>query len=180
MKGLMIYSDNMEDGEALLTRDFLLRIGFKIDTVAYNKKEIVTAFGLSVFADYKYDEISLNEYNFLIIPGGKYVGQIIDKSKHINDVIVNFYERKKIIAAICAAPRFLGKLGLLNDKKFTCFPSCEIDMPKGIYLPNEKAVTDGLIITGRSVGCVVEFCGEIITNLLSKEAFDKLKKDIVL
>ena len=179
IKGLMIYSNNMEDGEAILTRDLLTRAGIHIDTVSSIKKEVKTAYGVSVFADYELSEISLNEYEFLIIPGGKYVGEIVNQDVNIKALIMEFHEANKYIAAICAAPRFLGQLGLLDDKKFTCFPSSEIDMKKGIYLKNEKAVIDGKIITGRSVGAVVEFSALIIETLISKNAANKVIKEII-
>ncbi|MDV3200006.1 MAG: DJ-1/PfpI family protein [Candidatus Phytoplasma australasiaticum] len=37
-----------------------------------------------------------------------------------------FSDSNKIIAAICAAPAFLGKLNLLKKNSFTCFPGYEI------------------------------------------------------
>ena len=179
IKGLMVFSNNMEDAEAIFTRDLLQRAGFKIDTVSFVKKEIVTAYGLTVIADYSASDISLDEYEFLILPGGKYVEEIIDKDTQIKDLVEWFNKENKWIAAICAAPRFLGQLGLLEGKKFTCFPSCEIDVKNGIYQKNEKAVRDGKIITGRSVGAVVEFCSLIIESVLSCETVKKIIQEII-
>ena len=179
VRGMMIYSNNMEDGEALLTRDLLLRSGLQIDSVSLTTREIKTALGLRVIADYLFSEISLNEYKFLVVPGGRYVGEIIEKDTMIKKVVNEFYNEKKLIAAICAAPRFLGQLGLLDGRRFTCFPGCEKDMKKGIHLPNEKAVFDSNIITGRSVGTVIEFSALIVSKLVSEDAAKNLLKEIV-
>lgn len=66
MKGLMIIGNNIEDGEALLTRDLLLRAGLKLDLVSIYKsnRKIKTAYGLNIQADYAVNEVELFEYDF--------------------------------------------------------------------------------------------------------------------
>ncbi|NLL69006.1 MAG: DJ-1/PfpI family protein, partial [Acholeplasmataceae bacterium] len=48
MKGLIIIGNNIEDGEAILTRDLLIRAGLKIDLVSIytNTLDITTAYNL--------------------------------------------------------------------------------------------------------------------------------------
>ena len=180
MRGLMIYSNNMEDVEALATRALLVRAEFEIDTVTFEKsKTITTAFNQKVVCDYFIDEIHLDHYDFLIIPGGKYVSLVIDQDYEIKKLIQYFYEQNKYLCAICAAPRFLGQLGLLDDIRFTAYKGCEIDMPKGQYLPYKKALTDHKIITARSAGSVYEFVYEIICELKNKKQADLLLENIL-
>ncbi|MDL2292503.1 DJ-1/PfpI family protein [Acholeplasma sp. OttesenSCG-928-E16] len=179
-RGLIIFSNNMEDAEGIFTRDLLIRAGLKIDVASSDSKDITTAFGLKVKTDYLLSEISPSEYDFLVIPGGKYVMEIINNDKVIKNLILEFHKSQKLIAAICAAPRFLGQLGLLSKTKFTCYPGCEIDMPYGIYQKDEEVVKDKNIITARSVAAVVPFCAAIIDDQLSKEAVSCLLEEIVL
>jgi len=61
-KGLMVFSNNMEDGEALFTRALLVRGGLQIDTVSIGDKEVKTSYGLYVKADYTLEEINLDTY----------------------------------------------------------------------------------------------------------------------
>lgn len=178
MKGLLLLSDNVEDVEALATRALLIRSGFTITTASLNQtKQITTAFGLSFEADELYDHLDISSYDLLIIPGGKYVANTIDNSS-IPMIAKTFYDQDKVIAAICAGPRFLGKAGLLNGLQYTAFPGSENDSPKGIYLPDYKAHTDGKVITAKGAGTVYDFVYQIIQYFQSKEHADQLLKSI--
>ena len=64
--------------------------------------------------------------------------------------------------AICAAPRFLGRLGLLDNLSFTAFPGTEEDAKLGHYMLSEKVVVTPKIITARSAGAVIDFVYQII------------------
>ncbi len=59
--------------------------------------------------------------------------------------------QRKRIAAICAAPSILGKLGLLEGKKkAVCFPGFEESL-KGADVLSDRVVTDGNITTSKKV-----------------------------
>ncbi|MFH0767919.1 MAG: DJ-1/PfpI family protein, partial [Bacillota bacterium] len=140
MKGLLILSHHVEDGEALTTRALLIRAGLEVVTITFESTtDIITAFGLKVKADYFAKDVNFSEYDFLVIPGGGYVAKIIEKDVHIKELAKFFYKQNKMVAAICAGPRFLGQAGLLDGRSFTAYRGSEIDMPKGIYLPSYKA-----------------------------------------
>ncbi|MBN2300736.1 MAG: DJ-1/PfpI family protein [Acholeplasmataceae bacterium] len=170
MKGLLILSHHVEDGEALATRALLIRAGLEVTTITYeNTLDIVTAFGLKVKADAFAKNIDPIAYDFLIIPGGAYVAKIVDKDVQIKEMAKLFDKQDKLVAAICAGPRFLGQAGLLNGVSFTAYAGSEKDMPKGIYLPSYKAIRDHNIITARGAGAIYEFVNEIIKYLLGEE-----------
>lgn len=180
MKGLLVISNNMEDGEALFTLALLRRIGLDVHTVTFQSShDVVTAFGVTVQADYLHTEVNFNTYGFMIVPGGKYVNQIIDHETNIKNLARLFYDQGKLVAAICAGPRFLGRAGLLDEKSYTCFPGSEKDMPLGQYLPNQKAVVDGNIITARSAGAIYEFAYAITNYLLGEEKAQALYQNII-
>ncbi|MFH5881751.1 DJ-1/PfpI family protein [Liberiplasma polymorphum] len=180
MKGLLVLSHNVEDVEALATRALLVRSGIHITTCTFEDTlNINTAFGLTVKADCFASDIEYGDYQFLIIPGGKYVAETIDKNKNIQDLATAFSNQHKMIAAICAGPRFLGRAGLLDKVPFTCFKGCEGDMPKGIYHPELKALTHEGIITARGAGAVYEFAYEIIKYILGKEQAKKVLDNIL-
>jgi 4-methyl-5(b-hydroxyethyl)-thiazole monophosphate biosynthesis len=72
---------------------------------------------------------------------------------------------------------FLGKLNLLENKEFVCYPGVSSNI-KGIYRPSLKAVTSLNLITSKSVGTILDFVEHIITYLESKSVFTQLKKNI--
>ncbi|MFP4287421.1 MAG: DJ-1/PfpI family protein [Candidatus Izemoplasmataceae bacterium] len=170
MKGLMIYSNDMEDLEALGTKALLVRSGLTIHAATFEDDLMVEgAYKTKVQADYLMRDINPLDYDFLIIPGGKYVALTIDKNKPMIDLVKTFYTHHKMIAAICAGPRFLGRANLLDKVPFTAYKGSEVDMPKGIYHPELKALTHEGIITARGAGAVYEFAYEIIKYTLGKE-----------
>lgn len=180
MKGLLVFSHNMEDGEALTTRALLIRAGLDIVTITFEKSlDIKTSYGLMVKADHFGHDIHLDHYDFVIIPGGRYVKDVVNQDVHIKELAKYFHNKGKLVSAICAGPRFLGQAGLLDDKDFTAFPGSESDMPKGIYHKDLKAVVDGHIITARSAGAVYEFSYEIIKYLLGEEKASQLLSSIL-
>jgi len=180
MKGLIIFSHNMEDGEALTTRALLVRAGFEMTSITFqSSKNMTTAFGLNVFADQYAFDVSFADYDFLVIPGGKYVAQIVDQDQDIKKLVAMFNDQKKLVAAICAGPRFLGQAGILDGKHYTCFTGSEKDMPKGIYHPSVKAIRDQNIITARGAGAVYEFVYEIVKYYHGEEKAEFLLKSIL-
>lgn len=180
MKGLLVLSHHVEDGEALATRALLIRAGLEVVTVTFeNTLDIVTAFGLKVKADHFAKDVTYADYDFLIIPGGGYVAKVVDKYVNIKELAKYFNSHDKMIGAICAGPRFLGQVGLLNGRSFTAYRGSEVDMPKGIYLPSYKAIRDHNIITARGAGAVYEFANEIVKYLLGEEKAHALLNSIL-
>lgn len=180
MKGLMIFSDNMEDVESLGTRALLRRAGLDIISATYQDTlEVITAFGQKILADGFLKDVHVDDYDLLIIPGGKYVAMTIDHHTEIQRIAKSFHAKKKRIAAICAGPRFLGRAGLLDGKTYTAFTGSNVDAPLGIYKPECKAIRDGQIITARGAGAVYEFAYEIVKDTLGETKAKGLLENIL-
>jgi len=176
MKGLIIFSNGMEDNEALSTLALLRRAGMHVDSVTKEIDLFVkTGFGVTVKADYHLNEVKISNYQFLIIPGGGYVAKVIDQADYIYDLIKEFRSENKDIYAICAAPRFLGRLGLLDNLDFTAFPGSEKDAKLGHYLASKKVVVTPKVITARSAGAVIDFVYQII----KKNQDEALSKSLI-
>jgi len=179
-KVLLILSHDVEDIEALGTRALLRRAGIDVITATFQRAlSITTAFGLKVDVDAHVEEVDIQTFDMLIIPGGKYVKETIDLHDKMQVLAKAFDDLDKPIAAICAGPRFLGRAGLLDGKMFTAFPGSEIDMQQAkAYVKEKKALTDGQLITGKSAGSLYEFVYEIVSFLVSKEHAQVLLKQI--
>lgn len=179
LKGLMLLNNQIEDVESLATKGLLTRAGFKIDTFTLEEQLLIeTAFHTNVLVDYYIDEINVQDYDFLVLPGGKHVFNFIGKSSKLKKIITKFNDENKLIAAICAAPLFLNEVGLLKNKKFVAFPSV-VNSIEGSYQPTSKVVLDGNIITARSAGTVFDFVFKIVEKLKNTETVNELQKEIV-
>ena len=58
----------------------------------------------------------------LVLPGGMPGTRNLEAHEGLMTQVDAFYAAGKYIAAICAAPSVLGRLGLLKGRKATCFP----------------------------------------------------------
>lgn len=179
MKGLLLYSDNCEDVETVGTTALLRRAGLEIVTATFkDTKEINCVYGTNLKADSFVKDLDLESFDFLVIPGGSYVVKCYDKNTDIKNLILEFNSKKKLIAAICAGPMFLGEAGLLKDKNYTIFPGCERNHFGGNKQQYFKVVQDDNLITARSVGAVIEFNKEIIKYLKGYEKAETFIKGI--
>ena len=81
------------------------------------------------------------------------------------------------LCAICAAPMILGKMGLLDGKKATCYPGFEQYLEGAVV--GGRVRTDGNVITACGMGAAVEF-GLAITEVLKGKSTAQKIKDAVL
>ena len=95
------------------------------------------------------------------------------------NLLTEYNDNGNRIAAICAAPSVLGKLGFLKGKKATCFPGYEDTLEGAICLGSKvKTVTDGNITTSRGMGTSIDLGLELVRILVSDKAAKDLAKNI--
>ena len=178
----MIYiflADGFEEIEALCPLDILRRAGFDVKTVGVGGKyDIVGAHGISVRADIKDTEFCDNEPTLIMLPGGMPGTKNLDESKAVHYAIKDALSCGAYIAAICAAPSILGKMGLLNGKEAICFPGFEQYLT-GAKLSDKKVVRDGKFITAAGMGVALEFGLCIVEALSGKEKADAIAAQIL-
>ena len=87
--------------------------------------------------------------------------------------------QNKHIAAICAAPVTLGKLGLLKDKAATCYPAME-DKLIAKTIKQDPVVSDGNITTGRAAGASAEFGLKLAEILVGAKEAKKVKEAMLI
>ena len=175
MKCICILTDGFEELEAVGTLALLRRSGIQIDVAALDNNQATGRFELTMGNLMKLDDIDVQSYDLLFLPGGPHYAKL-EQNQRVVQIIKNFAQADKWIAAICAAPTILGRLGLLEGKNYTCFTSMNEDF-KGNYIDDYVAV-DGKIITGRSAAAVIDFSFAIIEAILGKEAAEKTKQSI--
>lgn len=165
MKALVFLATGFEDVEAVGTIDVLRRGGIETVTVSVTGHKTVTSVhNIPVIADELFENIDYTHYDALVLPGGGPGSEMLNKHEGLRKAIVDSYENSKLIAAICAAPRVLGSLGLLKGKKATCYPGFESELT-GATIVHDPVVTDHNIITGRGPGLVFDFALAIVRYL---------------
>ena len=159
-KVLCILTDNFEDLEAIGPIAILRRAKIDVDVATLYKN---------------LSKIDYKNYDLLLLPGGpQYI--VLEKDKLVNEVIKFYFENNKYIAAICAMPTVLGKLGYLKNKNYTCFTSMNDNF--GGYYHDEYCLKDGKLITARSAAAAIDFAFLILETLTNKEYCKQIKDSI--
>jgi 4-methyl-5(b-hydroxyethyl)-thiazole monophosphate biosynthesis len=178
MKEVLIFlTTGFEEIEALATIDILRRGGVNIQSVSLTGEKTVTGGRqISVIADCLFEEVDFSEARMLILPGGPGTAKM-NEHDGLKHEMLAFAASGKLIAAICAAPMAPGGLGLLNNKKATCYPGYEKYLT-GAQVTKAPVVVDGNIITGMAAGYTLDFALELLSQLKGKEAADEVAGNI--
>ncbi|UYP46822.1 Deglycase PfpI [Candidatus Lokiarchaeum ossiferum] len=116
-------------------------------------KEVTSAFDQKLIVDYLIEEINMDDFDALAIPGGfEQCGYYIDSFKEpILNLIREFHSKDKWIASVCVAAIVLGRSGILKGKKATTYnmnPERQAMLSKfDVNVVQEPIVVDGKIIT---------------------------------
>lgn len=179
MKVVVFLVEGFEEIEALAPIDILKRGEVEVDIVSItNEKAVLSARKIEIKADKIIDEINFDKYEMIILPGGPGTNNYYN-SELLLEKIKEFSINKKL-GAICAAPTVFASLGLLQNKKAVCFPSCEETLiNNGANLVKDRVVTDGNITTSRAAGTAIDFSLQLLKELKGENVAEKIKNQIV-
>ncbi len=170
------FADGFEEIEAFTAIDTLRRAGMDVVLVSVTGDEIVVgAHDISVLCDAMFENCDFFDAELLLLPGGMPGAATLEKHAGLHKLITSFAAKNKPLAAICAAPMVLGKMGLLKGRKVTCYPSFEQYL-EGAECVDELVVRDGNIITGMGPGGAMHFALEIVDMLEGPEKVAELKE----
>ena len=101
-----------------LTSTLALSFGVTIDYVASEHSIVISEDGLPCQPTKTLDQIRIEEYSCVILPGMVNIGPALQDEKLIS-FLRELGEQDVLIAAVSSAPLLLAKAGLLKDTKFT-------------------------------------------------------------
>ena len=172
-------ADGMEEVEALAPVDLLRRAGNPVTTVSVmGRTQIRGSHNILLEADVLFEKADFSDGDLFLLPGGGEGTRNLEEFAPLMKLLRKKYEEGKHIAAICAAPKILAALGMLEGKKATIYPGME-DQLGGAIPQDVPAVTDGLITTGHGVGAALDFGLELVRVLNGDGAAADMKRQIV-
>ncbi len=176
----LFLAEGFEEVEALGTVDVLRRAGLPVKTVSVMEQlEVTGSHQVTVKADMLFDEESLRDAEMLILPGGMPGSLNLSEHEGLRRVILAFFAAGRPMAAICAAPMVYGKLGLLKNKKVTCYPGFE-EYLEGAVPTGALVEHDANIITGKGPGATFEFAMAIVAKFCGEAKVAELKQGMLL
>jgi protease I len=162
----MLVGDYVEDYEVMVPFQALIMVGHAVDAVCPNKRAgqtVRTAIhdfegdqtysekpGHNFKLNASFDEIQLERYDALIVPGGR-APEYIRLNSQVLDIVRHFANADKPIAAICHGAQVLAAAGVLRGKSCSCYPAVAPDVTSAggtfIDLAMDQAYTFGKLVS---------------------------------
>ena len=169
-KILIMATDGFEQSELFVPLEKLRAAGADVHIAAPKKGDIrgwdKDNWGRSVVADLGIDEVDADEYDALVLPGGQMNPDVLRINERAVELVLDFLDSEKIVAAICHAPWLLVEADAVEGRMLTSWPSVKTDIENaGGDWVDEEVVVDDNIITSRSPKDLDAFCAKIIEEL---------------
>lgn len=157
---------------------------YDIDVITCGfSKTVLSTFGIPVTVDQLIEEIHADDYAALAIPGGFEEFGFYEEAydERFLDLIREFNEKQKPIAAICVAALPIGKSGVLKGRNATTYHLSGGYRQKqlaqfGVNVVNRPIVTDDNIITSYCPETAPGVAFQLLKRLTSAEQMQAVKK----
>ena len=185
-KALIFLAEGFEEVEAVTPIDYLRRAGVDVTIAALGGEMVTGSHGIPVKADTtlgdvaKQGEAAPASWDAVVLPGGLPGANNLAASEALGSFVRAMAAAGKWVCAICASPAVvLAPLGLLEGRKFTCYPGMEKTV-SGAHWSGDRVVIDGNVITSRGAGTAGDFAAAIIGRLVSEDAAEKICRSVLL
>jgi protease I len=165
-KILMIVGDYVEDYEVMVPFQALLMVGHTVHAVCPDKKageQVRTAIhdfegdqtysekrGHNFTLNATFSEITAEEYDALVIPGGR-APEYLRLNETVIKIVQHFSKELKPIASICHGAQLLAAAGVITGKSCSAYPAVgpDVTLAGGTYvsIAMDAAHVDGTLVT---------------------------------
>ena len=127
--------------------------------------------GKTITPDLTLEEVETSEYDALVLPGGVGNPDKLRMNERAVDIVGEFMDDAKIVAAICHAPWLLVEADVVDGRRVTSWPSVRTDLENaGGDVVDEEVVVDENLITSRKPDDIPAFNAAIIKALADQRA----------
>ena len=171
-------ADGFETVEALAPVDVMRRAGIEVVTVSVmNGREVLSAQGVPVLADAVFGNLSFNDADALVLPGGSVGTENLSAHVPLCSLLTAEYGKGTLVAAICAAPMVFGRIGILKGRKATCYPGCEGELIGAEYTATPVEI-DGNVMTSCGPGASFDFGFAIVEHFCGAAVVDTMRSQM--
>lgn len=149
-KAIVLLENGFEDSELIYPYYRLQEAGFDVDLVSEAGDEVYEGKnGVKQRSDIAAEEVDVNDYDVLVIPGGHGPDTMRMKDS-IVDIVQDAVDNDLVIASVCHGAQVLIETDYLDGKDATCWYSVKTDLKNaGGNYHDEEVVVDGNLVTSR-------------------------------
>jgi protease I len=120
--------------------------------------------------DKSFSEVSADDFDALIIPGGTVGADTLRGEETAVRVVRAFFEQAKPVAAICHGPWLLVEADVVRGRTLTSYPTLKTDIRNaGGSWVDQAVVTDQGLVTSRNPDDLPAFCAKLIEEIAEGE-----------
>ncbi len=170
MKALIISADGFEDSELLVPYYRLLEEGIETHIASMTKGPIKGKHGYEVEATKTLADVKPDEYDILVLPGGRAPAAVRKEQKAL-EIAKDFFRKSKPVAAICHGPQILISAGLLKGRRATSDRSVAEELKaSGALYEDKPVIAVGNLVTSRQPSDLPAFMREVMKMVRSRAA----------
>ncbi len=165
MKALILSADKFEDMELFYPLNRLKEEGITVKVASMKKGGITGEYGYSIDVDMTFGDVKPEDYDMLVLPGGKAPEKVRLDEKAL-EIARYFFRENKPVAAICHGLQTLISAGVIKGRKATCYIGMRDDLRcAGALYEDREVVVDGNLVTSRHPRDLYAFGRELVRKL---------------
>jgi protease I len=165
MRVLFLSADQFEDVELIYPFHRIKEEGHEVHVASFERGTITGKHGYTVKADMSFDEVDPDEFDALVLPGGR-APERIRLNERVVAIAKKMFEDGKPVASICHGPQILISAGVLRGRKGTSYAGIKDDLINaGVEWVDEPVVVDGNWVSSRHPEDLYAWMREFIRSL---------------
>lgn len=159
----LLATDGFEDSELAKPLEAVKNAGADVVVVSLERSEITGKDGTGIGVDATIDEVSANDFDGLLLPGGVANPDALRMNEDAVNFVRDFFTQHKPVGAICHAPWVLIEAGVVEGLTLTSWPSLRTDLENaGAKWVDEEVVVDEGLVTSRNPDDIPAFSAKVI------------------
>ena len=159
----LVATNGFEDSELTRPKQAVEEAGATVSVISLESGTITGENGTEVQVDMAIQEVSADDYDGLLLPGGVKNPDVLRTEPDVVSFVKDFFEQHKPVAAICHAPWLLIEADVVKGRKLTSWPSLKTDLTNaGATWVDESVVVDNGLVTSRNPDDLEDFCAKAV------------------
>jgi len=162
----ILATDGFEEAELIYPFYRLKEAKHESELISLGKRPIEGKYGYVIKPSFKIDEVSAEDYDGVIIPGGTKNPDYLRRNQSILNFVYKINEQNKLVGAVCHAGWVLISSKIISGRKATSYFAIKDDMINaGAEFKDKSVIIDRNLITSRMPDDLPDFMSAVLNFL---------------